>query len=221
MKGIFRFDGPVFTICSKVTDILWLNILYIICSLPVITIGASTTSLYYVTLKMARNEEGYVTRTFFKGFKENFKKSTIIWLIFMAFIYVLSVDVRILNNEELRASLGGTASYMIFIAGGILGLILLLVFIYVFPLIAQFENTVVNTIKNAFFMSIKHVISTLVMLLIMVLPFILIMVNPKLLIGLLISFALTAYINSYILNKIFSFYMDDEVIETDNMHVSD
>ena len=71
MGKVFNFEGPVFSFLSRLADLFWLNLLFVICSIPVITIGASSTALYYVTLKMAKDEEGYITRSFFKSFKEN------------------------------------------------------------------------------------------------------------------------------------------------------
>ena len=60
MSRAFNFEGPVFTFLSRLADLFWLNLLFIVCCIPVITIGAATTALYYVTLKMAKDEEGYI-----------------------------------------------------------------------------------------------------------------------------------------------------------------
>ena len=77
-------DNVITRALSKICDMICLNVLWVICSIPIVTIGASTTALYTVMLKMVRNEEGYIFRGFFKAFKENFKQSTIIWLIVAA-----------------------------------------------------------------------------------------------------------------------------------------
>lgn len=210
MKGIFRYDGPIFTLLSRITDILWLNILYVICCIPIITIGAATTALYYVTMKMAKNEEGYVTQDFMKAFKLNFRQATCIWAIFAFIIIVLAGDVRMITNKNISVLFSGGSSYAVLIAGGIVGIISLFILTYVFAVLARFDNTVINTIKNAFFMSIKHTLHTLFMILISILPFILMYVNIKACSLLLVSFALVAYVNSFILNKIFSFYIASE-----------
>ena len=84
MGKIFSLDSPFVQFMNRVADIMWLNILFVICCIPVITIGASVTAMYYVTLKMVRNEESYITKSFFKSFKLNFKQATAIWLIILA-----------------------------------------------------------------------------------------------------------------------------------------
>lgn len=206
MKGLFGYNGPIFNVLSRVTDILWLNVLYIICCIPIITIGAATTSLYYVTMKMAKNEEGYVAQDFFKSFKQNFKQSTCIWAIFLVVIIMLTGDIRIIGSNSISALFSGGSIYAILIAGGFIGLISLFTFVYVFAVLARFENTALNIIKYAFLMSIKHIPHTLLMILISALPFVLIYVNGKLSFILIVAFSLVAYTNSFILNRIFISY---------------
>ena len=92
MKALLEIDGPVMQLITKIVYAVWLNILWFICCLPVFTVGASTTALFYVTLKIARNEEGAVTRAFFHSFKENFRQATVIWLILLAVGILLGID---------------------------------------------------------------------------------------------------------------------------------
>lgn len=93
LSGLFNYDNPVWRFIGKFGDLILLNILFVICSIPIFTIGASTTAVYYVTLKLARNDDGYTIRSFFKSFKENFKQSTIIWLILLVVGIILGIDV--------------------------------------------------------------------------------------------------------------------------------
>ena len=83
---------------GKLADLILLNLLFIICCIPIVTIGASITAMYYVTLKMVRNEESYLFRSFFKSFKQNLKQSTVIWLILLAVSIVLWMDFRIMGQ---------------------------------------------------------------------------------------------------------------------------
>ncbi|MGN1184899.1 MAG: DUF624 domain-containing protein, partial [Oliverpabstia sp.] len=76
MNNLFNPDNKFFTFMGKVADLMILNLLCIVCCLPIVTAGASITALYYVTLKIARNEETYIARGFFHSFKENFKQAT-------------------------------------------------------------------------------------------------------------------------------------------------
>ena len=83
---------------NKVADLCILNIICLVCCIPIVTAGASITAMYYVTLKMVRNEEAYIVRSFFKSFKDNFKQATIINLIMIAVGAVLYLDLNVAKN---------------------------------------------------------------------------------------------------------------------------
>ena len=74
MDRLFNMDNKFFTVMGRVADLIMLNVVFLICCLPIVTIGASLTALHYVTLKMTRNEESYIIRSFFKSFKQNFNR---------------------------------------------------------------------------------------------------------------------------------------------------
>ena len=94
MDRLFNMDNKFFTVMGRVADLIMLNVVFLICCLPIVTIGASLTALHYVTLKMARNEESYIIRSFFKSFKQNFKQATVINLIMLAVAAILYMDLR-------------------------------------------------------------------------------------------------------------------------------
>ena len=195
---------------SKVADLCILNIICVVCCIPVITAGASITAMYYVTLKMVRNEEAYILRSFFKSFKQNFKQATIINLIMLLIGVVLYVD---LNVSKAMQGGAGQIFQIIFMA---FVLIYFILFLYVYPVLARFYNTIKNTIKNALFMAIRHLPYTVVMVLIAVCPLLLLLVksyqiqSTLFVLFLLMGFALIAYCNSYFLAKIFDIYMPKE-----------
>ena len=95
--NIFSYDSKFTQILLKLCYSCYLNLLWFICSLPIFTIGAATSALYYTCLKIIRNTEGNVTRTFFKAFKENFRQATVIWLIMLAVGLVLAFDFYIIS----------------------------------------------------------------------------------------------------------------------------
>ncbi len=211
MNKVFNFEGPVFTFLSRLADLFWLNLLYIVCCIPVITAGAATTALYYVTLKMAKDEEGYITKSFFKSFKQNFVQATLIWGIFMIVFIITILDFRIANGRSMADVLkDNTISNVVIVAVGVMTIVMFMILVYVFPLLAQFDNTVKNTIKNAFLISIRHLPYTFLMLLVAAIPVALIWFSPALLILVTIMFSATAYINSKFLNRIFVLYMPKE-----------
>ena len=98
MGRFFSMDNKFFTFMNKVADLCILNIICLVCCIPIVTAGASITAMYYVTLKMVRNEEAYIVRSFFKSFKDNFKQATIINLIMIAVGAILYLDLNVAKN---------------------------------------------------------------------------------------------------------------------------
>lgn len=204
LAGLFNYDNPVWRFIGKFWDVLIINILWFICSIPIFTIGASTTAMYYVTLKLARDEDGYTFRSFFKSFKENFKQSTVIWLIFLLTGIILAFDVYYFVRLA-EASTMRTVMISIFLA---MVFVWFAMFTYVFPLQARFYNPVKRTIFNAFFMAIRHVFHTIGMLAVDVaIIYLSFTYIPQLTI---FGVALIAFFNSYMLTNVFSRYMPKE-----------
>lgn len=205
MSGFFNYDNPVWRFIGKFGDVIILNILWLICSIPVFTIGASTTAVYYVTLKLVRDEDGYTIRSFFKSFKENFKQATIIWLIMLAAGVVIGFDLYFFIMIRTASSTFRTIMLAVF--GGF-GIIYLAISTYVYALQARFFNPVKKTLFNAFFMSIRHLFHTIGMLAVDgVIVFLMFTYVPQLI---LFGFPLIAFFNSYIFNAIFKKYIPEE-----------
>ena len=102
------FDNVVIDGISKIADVALIGFFFLICSVPVFTIGASATALYYATNKCIYKGRGYTTE-FFRSFKDNFKQATISWLIFLVLFAVLGGDIyitwKIILKEIFRLSL--------------------------------------------------------------------------------------------------------------------
>ena len=208
MKNFFNLDSPFMVFLSNLTDVVILNVLCLVCCIPIVTIGPSITAMHYVTLKMVRKEEGYVVKSFFKAFKENFKQSFIAWIVFLVITAVFLLDYQILKATGINENK---------VFGIVIGAIYLFVCItmmYIFPLLSRFENTLKQTVKNAFFMSILHIFKTIIMAVIYAIPFILLPLHYNLiLVFLIIGMAGPAYINSYIWKSIFKKYEPQEEVE--------
>lgn len=216
MKQLFDLDSPLMAGLTRIADLIILNLLFLVCCIPVFTIGPAITAVYYVTLKMVKNEECYIVKGFFKSFKQNFKQGVAIWLIILAACFVIITDFRILefgNNPVQGVSSGLSGAVIIVLLVSVV--ILLFVFMYVFPVLAKFDNTVKNTMKNALFMSIRHLPFTVLIILIHLIPFIVFYVFPPAMLFIIISYALCAYGCSFIFNKIFSIYAKATEITSD------
>ncbi len=205
MKDIFSMEGPLISFLNKATDLVVLNFIYIICSIPLITIGASTTALYYVTLRMAKNEEGYIIKDFFRSFKENFRQATIIWFILLCIGGIIGVEFFVINNME--GTLAFVAECIVFLG------ILLFAFemLYVFPVLARFENTVKSTMKNALFISILQIPKTLIMLVFSCIPIVLVLTSLRWLpLFAAFGFSVASYTNACWMDKIFKRFEPEE-----------
>ena len=208
-------DNIIVRALSKICDMVCLNILWLICSIPIITIGASTTALYTVMLKMVKNEEGYIFRGFFKAFKSNFKQSTIIWAVILLLGGVCWIDYRV------AGAMPGTAGIVMRTIFLLLGFILLSVTIYVFPLTARYENTMRNTVRNALILTVGRLPYTILMVAVTVGTVIVSLWNSATLmfaipLWFLIGVSLIAWINSYILRRVFMIFESSESNTDDN-----
>jgi len=205
LSGIFNYDNPVWRFIGKFFDIMVLNILWFICSIPIVTIGASTTAVYYVTMKLVRDEDSGTVKSFFKSFKENFKQSTVIWLILLLIGFILGFDIYYF--VEVYTDPSRFRTIMVALFGG-MTIIYVAVSMYIFPLQARFYNPVKRTFINAFFMSIRHLLQTIGMVAIDVaLVFFCVAVPQIGVLLVLFGLPLLAYVNSFILNSIFTKYM--------------
>ena len=166
---IFDLDSPLIAFLNKLADLMWLNILTLICCIPIITVGPALTALHYMTLKIVRNEEGYITKGYFKSFKENFKQATLIGLLLMLIIGLLVGDFYIVYKTDIEIPQ--------FVSIGLMSIAILVGFtsLYVFPVLARFENTIMGTLKNAFVMSVLQFPKTILMIVMNVIPVVLLL----------------------------------------------
>lgn len=198
---LLNLDSPVMQALGKLADLFLLNVLFIICSLPVITVGASLTALYTVTLKAAKNEENYITISFFRAFRRNFKISTLAWLLVLTVGIVLFIDLRLLSSS--------TLSYRAVFQAGTIAIFLLYctVSIYLFPYIARFEDTLRTSVKNAAILAVSHLPFTLLFLSLGVLAVVLTLTTDIRIIGfiwIVIGFSGLSYLGSLFFRRIFA-----------------
>ena len=215
MNRLFSMDNKFFVFMGKVADLCILKLICLVCCIPIVTAGASLTALYYVTLKMVRNEEAYIFRSFFKSFRQNFKQATIIHLIMLVAAALLFLDTNIVK------AMGEPASSIMSVIFAVFTLLYAMILLYLYPILSKFYNSVKNTFRNAVLMSIRHLPYTILMLIICILP-ILIFFVPSLqiqmtliLLFIMFGFAVIAYCNSFFLVKIFDKYIPEEEKETD------
>ncbi len=158
--GFLRYDSPLMRLLGKAADLMWLNILCLLCSLPVFTIGASFTAMQTIFYRLLHNEDVYVTREFFGSFARNFKQATLVWLVFMFLYAVLGFDYLFLGDES------SEFGFFLQTVSMVLAVIVFVVSLYVFPIISRYENTTKETLRNACVIAVSHPIRSLIMLLV-------------------------------------------------------
>lgn len=194
---LFSVDGGIYKFMTSLFTIFKVNMLWLLCSLPIVTIGAATIAAYDVTLKMVDDEEGYVARQFFKAFKANLKKGIPLGVLNLACIYVTWLDFSLFEQFK--------DNPIILLIMGILALIVFtLAFLYSYPLQARYENTIFRTLENSFNISIRYFGRTLFLLFIVIVELIIIFWNmTTIFIGALIGPACIMYTISGVAKYIF------------------
>ena len=198
MGKILDIDSPFMRVLNKLADLIYLNFLTLICCIPIVTIGASMTALHYVLLKMVKNEDGYITKSFFKSFKQNFKQATLIWLILLLAICILAGDFLIFSYSQINFP-GWLQVVLLAVA-----ILVLFATIHLFPLLARYENSIMNTYRNSLFMGILNLPKTVVMMICWLLPIAIIIFIPQIApIGFVFGISGPAFLNALLYKKSF------------------
>lgn len=205
MGRFFDLDNGFFRFLNKVFDMLVLNFLVLLLCIPVVTAGPAIASMYYIALKEVRDEEGYVVKPFFKFFKKNFKQGLILELIVAAAAAVMTADVYVMYQWTQKES-GFLLSLLFALIIGF-ALVCAVTAVYIFPMLAKFDNSVKKLVTNSLVMAIRHLPQSVLMVLIVAGCGVLVYINP---ISLLFAIGLAGYLTSLILVKIFDLYIPKE-----------
>ena len=189
--NFFNENNLIFVALNKIGDIILANLLFILCSIPLVTIGPSLTALYHCMLRTVKGNNNGTVKTFFRAFRQSFRQSLIVWLGLVVVGLLLFLDTRFLLQ---------TGSVVILA-------------LYIFPVIAAFTNTLRNLLKNAFLFAFMHFPSTLTIAVISILPMYMTYHDLKLLplyacCWFFFGFGLTAYINSFFFYRMFRPYLE-------------
>lgn len=167
----FSVESPLYKFMQSLWDILKLNFMWIIFCIPIVTIGGSTIAAFSVLLRMSEDQEGNVIKDFWKAFKENWKQGILIGLLPPICFEAVFLDFQLYNAVE-NGGLG------ILIVGCFSAYIFIFCLIYVFPLLARYDNTVINSIKNSFRIGMKFFGRTFLLLVIIAVEVLIIFWNP-------------------------------------------
>ena len=201
MQAFFSSNNPIISAFGKIVDVVYVSGIWLLFSIPLVTIGASTTALYYTVNKVVRNQRGYMFREFWGSFKSNFRQSTILWLSFIALLFFLRADLKALDY------LGyGDNKVFLYIAQGA-GIFALLVLVYALCYVARFTQKLGLILLNSLLMLLTNLPRTLLLLLVCILAALMIYTTPLLLI---ITPGVSGLLANIVLEKVFVKYMSDE-----------
>lgn len=211
MHALFSPDSMFMKVMSRIGDLLLLNFFFLLTCVPVFTIGTAVTALYTVCFRFGTDREQGVIRSYFQAFRENWKQSTIVWTILLLF------GISTCFNAYVFGCMSAPICY-VSILFLILFTLVLLVGSYAFPLLSQFDNSILSTLKNALALSLGHLPRSLLIAALNVFPFVLLLTDLYLFlqaafIWVALYFAAAAYGSSQLLKKVFDPYLPKEESE--------
>ena len=203
----FTPDSKFMHFCSRLVELTCINLLWMLCCLPVFTIGASTTAMI-TALYAYRADEPCGARVFFRAFRQSFGKATVLWLTMLLLAVMLGLDYYIVANMEFA---GRMAVIVV-----IFFLAFALVFFggMIFPLVSQFPGSIKEMTINAVLLSIAHLPKMLLVTAMNLLPLLLAVVLPQVLVlaGFLLlvcGFALMALYDIKVIEQIFAPFREE------------
>lgn len=181
----FSVDSAFYKFIVRLWDLIQLNFCWLLCSLPIVTVGASTVAACSVALKMAEDTEGYIVKSFFKAFKENLKGGIPLGLLTLVAVYAVYLDFQF----------WGATESVLFLAMGIVAIFVFTMgLLYAFPLMARYENSFIKTLKNSYDISTRYFLQTLLTVFIVTVEIVLFLWNTTLiLIGVIVGPAVIIY----------------------------
>ena len=207
MGNIFRIDGPFFRFMGAVADCFLLSVLWLLFSLPVFTIGASTSALYYCVIKVIRQQDGSVFRTFWDGFRQNFKQSSLAVLIFAVGGFL----VTCVGTAVYRANPSQQTLQSVYLGYLCTVLVAAAWAHYLLSYIARFENSMKNAIKNTMIICLMNLPqSFLIAVTFAAVVAVFVLFLPVSVLGLLFVPGVYVLMTSFLMERIFRKYLPKE-----------
>lgn len=209
---MFKPDGPIFSTLSRLLDLMILNVLWMVCCLPVITIGPATTAMYTVLFKMREKKDDSIIGQFFRALRSSFRQAFPAGLLLVGAGAVLLLDFRVVFYDSSFSMQWLRWLFWVVLA------VAAAYFSWLFPLIAKFENGFRGMLRNARLMMIRHLPVTVIITFLNLLPALLAYFDPyltlwnMLLFWLFLGFSLIAFVNSLLLYRVFYRYFSPEYI---------
>lgn len=205
---MFSLDSKFIQVLGRVADLMMLNILFVLTSLPIVTAGAAWTALYDVCFRISSGRDEKMIRHYFRAFRKNFRSSTVLWI-------VLLFSCCITSFMTVRLFVMPGKFHMFYVFYAVLTALILFIGSYVFPLMSQFNNSIGKMVKNALVLSLGYAPRSILIVALNILPIVLLLVRTDLflrgmMIWLLLYFSGITYLNTRLFRKVFQPYWVQE-----------
>ncbi len=206
--NVFQMNSPLMRGIRKIVELMYIGMLWFICSIPLVTLGAATAALYEVLLKAVKNQEGYLFKSFLRAFQNNFKQGTCIWLP------IALAEVLFSVNLFYYGVLGGGNFVLQTVVFSVLLVLVTALSSYVFPIIAKFENTAMGHVRMAATLALRNPGWTAALVVIQILT--LFAVWFFIYFPLLFIMGFSGYVQAVIFNHIFDRLIENGMIIEEN-----
>lgn len=203
MRDLFHPDNPFFQFLSRIGDLILVNALFLLCCIPIVTIGASWAALHKVTQDYVMDNDGGVLKPFFRAFKANFKQATIVWIMELVIIVGLVSDLLLIMTY-----FSGTVATVMYVLLAVLTVLVACVSAYMFPLLVRYDNTLRQHMSNAVVLAVIKLPKTVGLVLLNLLPLLIALVSlnvfvQTLIFWLVIGFGFVGFVESSVLKSMF------------------
>ncbi len=204
MRKLFDIENPVFQLLARMTDLVVLGLICLVCCVPVATIGPAVTALFKAVYDLTIERGGGILKTYFRAFRMNFKQAIVVWLLALVGFTSLFCDWFLLKLYFQGTSYTVLAWTVLVFALALVGFLC-----YIFPLIARYENALREHARNAAILMIRYFPRTLLMVLIQMLPLLMLLYMPyammqTLLFWILFYLGFAAQAKAFILQPVFN-----------------
>ena len=204
MKDLFNLESPFMQLLTRVGDLIIVNVLYLLCCVPIVTIGAATAALHKVGQAIVYDTDNGIARTFFRAFRENFRQATAMWLMMVVFAAAMGCNYLLISGF-VAGTLATVLKGALVVA---IGLVLVMA-AYMFPLMVRYTNTMRELATNALILAVVKLPRTVGLFLLSCMPLLILALSMETFLNtmvfwLTIGFGFTAYMSANLLKPVFT-----------------
>ena len=213
MREFFNIESPFMQLLTRVGDLIIVNALYLVCCVPIVTIGAATAALHKVAQAIVYDTDNGIFKTFFRAFRENFRQATALWLMMLFFAAAMGCNYMLISGFVAGTPATVLKGALVVAIGLVLGMAA-----YMFPLMVRYTNTLRELATNALILAVVKLPRTVGLFLLSCMPLLILALSLETFLNtmvfwLAIGFGFTAYMSASLLKPVFA------ELETGNVQV--